>query len=70
MVGNGNSVVGVGGGGGDISGATQAWVSQNFVSIEFFSKLFKAYDSASTPNEIKPNDVRILDTAVHLRARS
>lgn len=56
MVGGGNSVVGVGGGGGDISGATQAWVSQNFVSIEFFSKLFKAYDSAATPNEIKPND--------------
>ena len=58
MVGGGNSVVGVGGGGGDISGATQAWVSQNFVSIEFFSKLFKAYDSASTPNEIKPNDTQ------------
>ena len=58
MVGGGNSVVGVGGGGGDISGATQAWVSQNFVSIEFFSKLFKAYDSAATPNEIKPNDMQ------------
>lgn len=58
MVGGGNSVVGVGGGGGDISGATQAWVSQNFVSIEFFSKLFKAYDSAATPNEIKPNDTQ------------
>ena len=36
--------------------ASQAWVSQNFLSIEFFSKLFKAYDSASTPNEIVPND--------------
>lgn len=58
MVGNGNDVVGGGGGGGDISGATQAWVSQNFVSIEFFSKLFKAYDSAATPNEIKPNDTQ------------
>lgn len=59
MVGNGNGVVGVGGGGGDIAGmATQAWVSQNFVSIEFFSKLFKAYDSAATPNEIKPNDTQ------------
>lgn len=58
MVGNGNGVVGGGGGGGDISGATQAWVSQNFVSIDFFSKLFKAYDSAATPNEIKPNDTQ------------
>lgn len=57
MVGNGNGIVG-GGGGGDISGVTQAWVSQNFVSIEFFSKLFKAYDSAATPNEIKPNDTQ------------
>lgn len=57
MVGNGNSVVGGGGGGGDIAGyATQAWVNENYLSIEFFSKLFKAYDSAATPNEIKPND--------------
>lgn len=57
MVGNGNGVVGGGGGGGDIAGyATQAWVNENYLSIEFFSKLFKAYDSASTPNEIKPND--------------
>ncbi len=59
MTGKGNGVVGGGGGGGgDISGATQAWVSQNFVSIDFFSKLFKAYDSAATPNEIKPNDTQ------------
>ena len=36
--------------------ATQAWVNENYLSIEFFSKLFKAYDSAATPNEIKPND--------------
>ena len=55
----------VGGGGSGGSGidpsalsgyATEAWVNQNYLSIEFFSKLFKAYDSASTPNEIKPND--------------
>lgn len=58
----------VGSGGGSVGGgssfdpssmagmASQAWVSQNFLSIEFFSKLFKAYDSASTPNEIVPND--------------
>lgn len=59
MVGNGNGVVGGGGGGGDIAGmATQAWVNENYLSIEFFSKLFKAYDSASTPNEIKPNDTQ------------
>ena len=59
MVGNGNSVVVGGGGGGDIAGyATQAWVNENYLSIEFFSKLFKAYDSAATPNEIKPNDTQ------------
>ena len=50
------------GGGGGISAsmlaglATEAWVSENYLSIEFFSKLFKAYDSASTPNEVLPND--------------
>jgi hypothetical protein len=59
MVGNGNGFVGGGGGGGDIAGyATQVWVNENYLSIEFFSKLFKAYDSASTPNEIKPNDMQ------------
>ena len=53
---------GAGGGGGSfdpsmLAGyATQAWVNENYLSIEFFSKLFKAYDSAATPNEIKPND--------------
>lgn len=45
-----------GGGGGSMAGmATQAWVDENYLSIEFFSSLFKAYDSASTPNEIVPN---------------
>ena len=53
---NGNAG-GVGGGGSDLAGmATQSWVDENYLSIEFFSSLFKAYDSATpTPNEIKPN---------------
>lgn len=60
MTGKGNGVVGGGGGGGGgIAGyATQAWVNENYLSIEFFSKLFKTYDSAATPNEIKPNDTQ------------
>lgn len=50
----------VGGGGGvsriDLTGyATESWVNENYLSIEFFSSLFKAYDSANTPNEIVPN---------------
>ena len=60
MVGvTGGSAGGVGGGGGgsvDLTGyATESWVNENYLSIEFFSSLFKAYDSASTPNEIVPN---------------
>ena len=54
---------GSGGGGGSsldpalLAGyATQQWVNDNYLSIGFFSKLFKAYDSASTPNEVLPND--------------
>lgn len=51
---------GTGGGGGgsmDLTGyATEVWVNENYLSIEFFSSLFKAYDSAATPNEIEPND--------------
>lgn len=48
---------GAGGGGSvDLTGyATEAWVNENYLSIEFFSSLFKAYDSAATPNEIEPN---------------
>lgn len=46
-----------GGAGADLTGyATEAWVNENYLSIEFFSSLFKAYDSAATPNEITPND--------------
>lgn len=52
-----------GSGGSDISlfgYATEAWVNENFLSIEFFSKLFKAYGPAETSGdpdvEIVPND--------------
>ena len=59
MIGGGASGNGSGSniGGSDLVGyATQAWVNENYLSIEFFSSLFKAYDSASTPNEIAPNN--------------
>lgn len=53
----GGSTGGGGGGSVDLTGyATEAWVNENYLSIEFFSSLFKAYDSAATPNEITPND--------------
>jgi len=50
---------GVGGGGGgasiDLTGyATQLWTDENYVGKEFFSSLFKAYDSNG--NEVLPND--------------
>ena len=56
MTGAGSGVVGSSGGGDvDLSGyATQIWTTENFVSIEFFRKLFRAFDSSS--NEILPND--------------
>ena len=47
---------GVGGGGGsaDLAGmASQTWVDENYLSIEFFSKLFKAYNGQT---EVTPND--------------
>lgn len=51
----GNSSSGVGGGDIDLAGyATMIWVTENFVSIDFFRELFRAYDSNS--NEILPND--------------
>ena len=61
MVGQSAAAGGGTGGGGvgsvDLTGyATEAWVNENYLSIEFFSSLFKAYDSAATPNEITPND--------------
>lgn len=59
MTGGVRSTVGGGAGGGgsvDLAGyATQSWVDENYLSIDFFSSLFKAYDSAATPNEIVPN---------------
>lgn len=56
MTGAGSGVVGSSGGGDvDLSGyATQIWTTENFVSIEFFRELFRAYDSNS--QEILPND--------------
>ena len=50
---------GAGGGGGSfdpsmLAGyATQAWVNENYLSIEFFSKLFKTYNNTT---EVMPND--------------
>lgn len=57
---------GSGGGGGSMAGyASQAWVDQNYISIEFFGRLFKAYHPASTSGqpdeEVLPND---LDTTI------
>ena len=51
-----------GGGGSDIAGgATQAWVNMNYVSIEFFRKVFKVWaagETSSDPDvEIMPNDI-------------
>jgi len=45
----------------DLAGlATQVWVNQNYLSIDFFSSLFKAYGPAETEGdpdvEIVPND--------------
>lgn len=61
----GTSRGGSGGGGsfgsGDLAGyATQMWVQDNFLSIEFFSNIFKTYGPAETEGdpdvEILPND--------------
>jgi hypothetical protein len=60
MVGRtGSGGVGVGGGGGgsdiNLSGyATKYWTDDNYVNKEFFSSLFKAYDTNG--NEVLPND--------------
>ena len=51
----GNSSSSGGGGDIDLAGyATMIWVTENFVSIDFFRELFRAYDSNS--QEIMPND--------------
>ena len=58
MTGSGSGGVSVGGGGGasiDLTGyATEMWTEENYVGKEFFSSLFKAYDSNG--NEVLPND--------------
>lgn len=55
---------GAGGGGGismdDIQGmgfATEQWVNEKYLSIDFFNRLFQAYDSEATPNQVLPNDL-------------
>ena len=53
----GSGSVGGGGGGSDIDltgYATKSWTDDNYVGKEFFSSLFKAYDSNG--NEVLPND--------------
>ena len=63
MVGGVGMGTSVGGGGGEgmSGGATQAWVNTNFVSIEFFGRLFKAYgpgENEGDPDvEVLPNDM-------------
>lgn len=58
MTGSGSGGVSVGSGGGasiDLTGyATEMWTEENYVGKEFFSSLFKAYDSNG--NEVLPND--------------
>lgn len=59
--GNGGSTNG-GGGGGALAGyATQAWVNEGFVSIEFFNRLFTVYGPGETSSDpdvvIEPNDL-------------
>lgn len=59
--GNGGSANG-GGGGGSLAGyATQAWVNEGFVSIDFFNRLFTVYGPGETSSDpdvvIEPNDL-------------
>jgi hypothetical protein len=58
MTGSGIGGVSIGGGGGasiDLTGyATEMWTDENYVGKEFFSSLFKAYDSNG--DEVLPND--------------
>ena len=59
--GNGGSANG-GGGGGSLAGyATQAWVNEGFVSIEFFNRLFTVYGPGETSSDpdvvVAPNDL-------------
>lgn len=67
--GSGGSGSSGGGGGGDImGGVTKAWVNQNYVSIEFFGRLFETYDSATpTPTQVLPNDLE--STITNIKAK-
>lgn len=67
--GSGGSGSSGGGGGGDImGGVTKAWVNQNYVSIEFFNRLFETYDSATpTPTQVMPNDLE--STITNIKAK-
>ena len=56
MWGGGSGSGAVGGGGSEVNlagYATESWVNENYLSIEFFSKLFKAYNGSTLVN---PND--------------
>lgn len=63
MVGHG--VSGSGGGGADSAGlagyATQAWVAQKFLSIDFFNRIFKAH---SATGDVLPNDTETTITDI------
>lgn len=37
--------------------ATEQWVNEKYLSIDFFNRLFQAYDSEATPNQVLPNDL-------------
>lgn len=67
--GSGGSGSSGGGGGGDVmGGASKAWVNQNYVSIEFFNRLFETYDSATpTPTQVLPNDME--STITNIKAK-
>ena len=59
--GNRGGSSGSGGGSSIAGGASQAWVNQNYVSIEFFRKVFKVWAAGATSSdpdvEIIPNDI-------------
>ena len=67
--GSGGSSSSGSGGGGDAMGlASKAWVDQNYVSIEFFNRLFETYDSATpTPTQVLPNDLE--STITNIKAK-
>ena len=69
MWGGGGSSGGSGGGGGSTAGyASMQWVDENYLSKEFFSRLFKAYTAAETQGdpdvEVVPNDTETTITNI------